>query len=118
MLSLSAAAGDLIKYVLKPTGPYVWGFTFNAALAGLIYGLFLYKGKVSVWRVVAAKGLVNVLVNGVLGTYWKTLLYGKAFMVTVVPSVVKNITMLPIECLILYVSLKAFQEVFRRLKKL
>ena len=39
-------------------------------------------------------------------------------MVTVVPSVVKNITMLPIECLILYVSLKAFQEVFRRLKKL
>ena len=118
VLSLSAAAGDLIKYVLKPTGPYFWGFTFNAALAGLISGLFLYKGKVSVWRVVAAKGLVNVLVNGVLGTYWKTLLYGKAFMVTVVPSVVKNITMLPIECLILYVSLKAFQEVFRRLKKL
>lgn len=56
--------------------------------------------------------------TGLLGTYWKALLYGKAFMVTVVPSVVKNITMLPIECLILYVSLKAFQEVFRRLKKL
>lgn len=67
VLSLSAAAGDLIKYVLKPTGPYFWGFTFNAALAGLIYGLFLYKGKVSVWRVVAAKGLVNVLVNGGAG---------------------------------------------------
>ena len=118
VLALSAGAGDLIKYVLKPTGPYFWGFTFNAALAGLFYGLFLYKGKVSWWRVIGAKATVNILVNGVLGTYWKTVLYGKAFAITVVPSIVKNITMLPVECIILYVSLKAFQEVFRRLKKL
>ncbi len=118
VLSLSAAAGDLIKYVLKPTGPYFWGFTFNAALAGLIYGLFLYKGKVTIWRVAGAKVLVNLLVNVVIGTYWKSLMYGKAFMVAVVPSFIKNVTMLPLECLILYVSLKAFKEVFRRLKKL
>ena len=34
--------GDLIQFVIKPTGPYFIGWTINAALAGLIYGTFFY----------------------------------------------------------------------------
>lgn len=34
--------GDIVQFVIKPTGPYFFGFTLNAALAGLIYGSFLY----------------------------------------------------------------------------
>lgn len=34
--------GDLIQFVLKPTGPYFIGWTLSAALAGLIYGSFFY----------------------------------------------------------------------------
>ena len=34
--------GDLIQFVIKPTGPYFPGWTLSAALAGFIYGLFFY----------------------------------------------------------------------------
>ena len=35
--------GDIIQFILKPTGPYFPGWTLSAALAGFIYGAFLYK---------------------------------------------------------------------------
>jgi ECF transporter S component (folate family) len=35
--------GDLIQYVIKPSGPYFFGWTISAALAGLLYGMFFYK---------------------------------------------------------------------------
>lgn len=35
--------GDVIQFVLKPTGPYFAGWTLSAALAGLIYGSFFYQ---------------------------------------------------------------------------
>ena len=35
---LFGGALDLLKYVLKPDGPFFFGFTFNAMLSGLIYG--------------------------------------------------------------------------------
>lgn len=38
----AAGLGDIIQFVLKPTGPYFIGWTINAALAGLIYGCFFY----------------------------------------------------------------------------
>ena len=39
---LANGLGDIIKCVLKPQGPYFFGYTFNAMLAGVIYGVFLY----------------------------------------------------------------------------
>ena len=33
---------DIIKFVLKPTGAYFFGFTFNAILGAVIYGMILY----------------------------------------------------------------------------
>lgn len=34
--------GDLIQFIIKPTGGYFFGWTLNAALAGLIYGIGFY----------------------------------------------------------------------------
>ena len=35
--------GDVIGATLFPTGPYFVGYTISTAIAGLIYGLILYK---------------------------------------------------------------------------
>ena len=40
---LFGGALDLLKYVLKPDGPFFFGFTFNAMLSGLIYGTLRYR---------------------------------------------------------------------------
>lgn len=35
--------GDIVQFVIKPTGAFNPGLTLNSALAGLIFGLFFYK---------------------------------------------------------------------------
>ena len=77
---LFGGAMDVIKFMLKPDGGFMPGFTFNAMLAAFIYGLFFYKKNLSLPRILTAKLVVIVLCNIVLGTYWLTLLNGKGFL--------------------------------------
>ena len=109
---------DILKYLLKPTGPYFPGFTFSAALAGLIYGFFLYKKPLSVKRILLAELIVSVLCNMLLGTYWLNLLYGKAFMAIFPMRVLKNLIMTPINAALFYSIGKAMEAagIFRMLK--
>lgn len=102
---LFGGALDVLKYILNPTGPYFFGFTFNAMLSGVIYGILLYKKPVSVKRVLAAEFLIKLIVNCFLNTLWLSMLYGEAFSVLLPVRVMKNAVMLPIDSFILYLSL-------------
>lgn len=102
---LFGGALDLLKYILKPDGPFFFGFTFNAMLAGVIYGSILYKKPVSVPRIVCAELLVKILVNCVLNTLWISMLYGKGFLAILPMRVLKNAIMLPIDSAILFFAL-------------
>ena len=39
---IMGGVADIIKYLLKPTGPFFFGFTFNAILGAVIYGAVSY----------------------------------------------------------------------------
>ncbi len=78
--ALFGGAMDILKFFVKPTGVFHFGYTFNAMLAAFIYGCFYYKRPVSFWRVLAAKGLIEVVVNLGFGTLWSAQLYGRAFL--------------------------------------
>ena len=109
---------DILKYMVKPTGPYFPGWTFGAMLAGVIYGIFYYKKPVSLWRVLVAEFVVSVLCNMLLGTYWLTLMYGNRFFDLFWLRVQKNLIMWPINSLIFYTIAKNMEAagVFRILK--
>mgnify|MGYP002087601602 CR=1 FL=1 len=115
--------GDIIQYIIKPTGPYFPGWTLSAALAGLIYGLFFYdcnikisKKKVTgekrslleiidfkfLLRVVLALTIDTLLVNVLLGTYWCSIMYGKGFMFYLTMRFTKNLIQLPINIFLTY----------------
>lgn len=104
-----AAAMDVFKWIVHPTGAYFFGYTLNAFLAGLIYGVFLYKKPVRLWRILAAKFLVAMFINVVLGTQWSCMLYGNAFLAILPARFMKNMIMWPINSLILYLILKALE---------
>ncbi len=53
--TLFAGVLDIVKYFLRPDGPFFFGFTFNAMLAAFIYGCFYYHRKLTFPRVLAAK---------------------------------------------------------------
>lgn len=64
-------AADLIGFYLKPTGPFFPGYTLDAIVAGMIYGLYFYKReKISIFRVMAALATVVVFVNLCMTTSW------------------------------------------------
>ena len=96
---------DVLKYIIKPTGPFFFGFTFDAMLSGIIYGSILYKKPISIWRVLVAEFIVKLVINCGLNTLWISMLYGKGFIALLGPRVIKNVIMLPIDSFILFFAL-------------
>lgn len=103
---LFGGALDILKYLVKPDGPFFFGFTFNAMLAGIIYGSILYRKPVSWKRVIIAEFLAKLVINCILNTLWLSMLYGKGFLVLLPTRILKNAIMLPIDSVILYFSLR------------
>lgn len=106
--------GDLVQFVLKPTGPFFWGWTLNAALACFIYGLFLYNRFPKKEKVIDIKFLIRVAfvmlletlcVNVLLGTCWVNMMYGKGFFFYLTSRFIKNIVQLPINIILTYYML-------------
>lgn len=104
---LFGAALDIINYFVKPAGPYFPGFTLNAILSGIIYGIFFYKKKVSIYRVVVAQFVIIVIINLGLSSYWFYIIFGKSFFASFPFRVLKNLIMWPIDSAILFTIMKA-----------
>lgn len=98
---------DIIKYLIKPTGMFFPGFTFDAILGGLIYGSFVYKRPLSLPRIFIAKLAVILVCNLFFNTLWISILYGKAFMALLPARLLKNAVMWPVDSLILFMVSKA-----------
>jgi ECF transporter S component (folate family) len=107
---LFAAIMDVVKYFLRPDGPFFFGFTFNAMLAAFIFGCFFYKKKITIWRVLAAKAVVALVVNIILNTWFLDMLYGKGFLAVLPMRALKNVIMWPIESIIFFLLYTAIRR--------
>jgi ECF transporter S component (folate family) len=87
---IGGAVSDLIGMVIAPKGPYFPGFTLNAFLTGMIYGLFLYKKPKTLPRIILAVLCISVFINLGLNTYWLTILTGKGFLALLPSRIVQN----------------------------
>lgn len=112
---LFGGAMDVIKFMLKPDGGFMPGFTFDAMLAAFLYGLFFYKKKLSFPRILTAKLVVIIICNIILATYWLTLLNGKGFLALLPARAIKNLIQWPVDSLIFFLVAKTLEQagVFR-----
>ena len=110
---------DIIKYMMKPTGPFCPQLTLVVILAGILYGCFFYKKKLTIWRVLAAKFVVMLVCNVILTTLCLNVLYGQAFMVILPARALKNLIMWPIDSVIFFAITKALEQIglFRMFQK-
>ena len=106
---------NLLKFMIKPDGPFFFGFTFNVMLAGLIYGCLLYHKPLSIKRIVIAEFLVKLIVNCGLNTLWISMLYGKAFFVLLPMRLLKNVIMLPIDSAVVFFALSLTKQTVGKL---
>ena len=96
---------DILKFIAKPDGPFFFGFTFDAMLAGVLYGSILYKKPVTIPRVFVAELAAKVIVNCGFNTLWISVLYGKGFLAILPMRLLKNAIMLPIDTIITFAML-------------
>lgn len=114
-----ASLSDLIGALLFPFGPYFPGFTLNAAISGLIYGLLLYnKGnemtnKKLIIMLTISSVLQLFLVNVFLTPLWLKILYGKAYWAVLTSRIVAQIIMFPIHIITIY-GLEKFSRPFMK----
>lgn len=112
---------DILQAFIKPTGPFFPGWTISAALGGMIYGVLLYKNDFKkpinyIPKIIFAKSLINIFVNAFLGTFWLKVSLGKAMNALFIPRLIKNISLLPFEALILCVLLPVIYSILKRSK--
>ena len=117
LAGLAGGVSDIIKFIIKPTGPFFPGFTLNEILTGVIYGLFFYKREIKLRDIMIARVLVTVGINLLLTPLWLSVMYGKAFTFMVPARLIKNIVMLPIDVFLLHTVLNFTKKVKQRLSK-
>ncbi len=113
---MSGGVADIIKYLLKPDGPFFPGFTLNEMLVGFIYGLFFYNRKVTLPKCISSRLIVTVGINLTLTPLWLSILYGNAYKFMVPTRIIKNIAMIPVDIFLLYTLLKFCEKNTRRFK--
>ena len=111
---LFGGALDLLKFLVKPDGPFFFGFTFDAMLAGFLYGIILYKKPLKWQRVLAAEFVNKLIVNCGFNTLWISILYGKGFFVLFPARILKNLIMLPIDTVILFFALTLMKQIAKQ----
>lgn len=107
---------DVVKFIIKPSGTFNLAYTAMAVFAGIIFGAVLYKKPVSFMRIVFAQSLVKIFINAGMGTYLMAFERGKALMELLPVRLVKNVIMIPLDSIILFVVLTALMKVLPRLK--
>ncbi len=112
---LSGAVCDTLSYILKPSGPYNPAFMLVEGLGSFLFGVFLYRSRVSVVRLFFCKFSVNLLCNILLTPLFLSMMYGEktmfAYMVTRIP---KNLILLPFETALLAVTFGVMLPVLSR----
>lgn len=111
-----AIVEDLIAFFLFPSGPFFPGYTLTAALSCTIYWIFLHK-EVNLKNIIISKAIVNLCVHVLLNSVWSAMLYSKGYMYYMMKSVVKNITMLPIEIIIFYLIYRLVKPLLNKLSQ-
>ena len=114
---LIGAAGDLIGYFIKPTGPFNPLMTLVAAVAGLIWGLVLYKNQCGLGRVIIAKTTITVVCNLIMTTTILCLFFGSVFNEIFPLRVVKNLCALPVEVAMAYFMCKALVRIQAKIRR-
>lgn len=113
---VSGAVCDTVTYLLKPSGPYNPAFMLVEGLGSFLFGVCLYRSRVSVLRLFLSKLSVNVICNILLTPFFLSTMYGngKTVLAYMLPRLPKNIFLLPIETVMLVLTFSVMLPILKR----
>lgn len=105
---IASVVADTIGFLLRPNGFFFPGFTLNALLMGIIYGMFFYKKEITLGRVALATLVATVFINLILTPIWLNIMFESPLFA--VPRMVKAVLLYPVEVGLLYGLLKSLRK--------
>lgn len=119
--ALAACVSDLLGFLLFPQGgTYFLPYMFVEVAGSVLFALFFYRAKVTVTRVILARFsmdlFVNIILNSLVSMWYYAVIMGKSYAFMILPAVIKNLCMFPIEAFILTLFLGVVIPVTRRVK--
>ena len=117
---LAAAISDTLGCMLFPVGPYFFPFIFVEMASSLIFALFLYRAKLSTWRVLLSRFSVmfvcNLILNPALLILYNKLILGGEYAFLTLPRIIKNLCLFPAESFLLVLFLNVMLPITNRMK--
>lgn len=115
------AVSDTIGAILFPSGAYFFPFIFVEMSSSFLFGLFLWKRKLTAPRVICAKFTVSFFCNIVLTSLvmkWNYQWLGldKTYYFINLARIVKNLIMFPLEGILICFVLNAFLPALKQLR--
>lgn len=96
---------DVLSYLLNPVGGYIPMYTLCVGISGMIYGLVLYRKKVTFARVFWVKTAVLVFSNIILNSIALAPTVANGFVGILPARIIKNLLLLPIQTVVVYLIL-------------
>ena len=95
-------SGAITDVVVNSRGySFFPGYTLSAMLGVFVYAIFLYRRKITIAKLAAAKAVNNYFVNVLLGSLWSAMMMSKGYIFYATQSLIKNSILLPFEILAL-----------------
>ena len=109
-------AEDILGFILQPSGEFFFGYTLSTMTGVLVYALCFYRARITVWRLVLANLLVNVLVNAGMGSVWTMMVRGGGYWGWFIVSLGKNLATIAPKAILLYVLFQALLPILQRMR--
>ena len=109
------AFSDIFGFILKPSGVFFAGYTLSSMISGFVYGLCLYKTKITFLKCFFARMFVNLFVNTILGSLWWWIINNKTISIStylLTMELPKNLVYLLPQSLMMFLLIKALSKVF------
>lgn len=119
---LAATVSDILGAVIFPSkGPFFAPFMIVEIAGSLTFALWLWRAKLSASRVILSRFSVVAICNLILNPsimiwYYDWLNNGKSYALITLPRVVKNLTLFPVEALVLVVFLSAMIPLLAKMR--
>lgn len=116
---LSALVSDVLGVMLRGD-TYFLPYALTEISSSMIFGMFLYRQKITPTRVILSRFIICLCVNILLQTpidmLYNRVVLGKSAVVLTLPRIFKNLFMFPIESVVMTILLSAIQPIAYRMK--
>ena len=115
----AALVSDTLGCIIFPQGPYFFPCAFVEVAGSVLFALFFYRTKMRPTQVILARFsmdlFVNIILNSAVMFWYFQVFYQKSYVEMLLPAIIKNLCMFPIEAFVLTLFLSVIIPVTYKL---